>query len=118
MSSERDLQILPIVQESVIHNSKTLYNFQSLTASLFGVAAGILGLESYHGFLFYVIMTLLTSTVFYLVRIAPTSLHSSKSLVDTSAYFRSSFEFWTGGLFSGLAGYILTWTLFYGLVRA
>lgn len=37
---------------------------------------------------------------------------------DTSLYFRSPFELWTGGLLNGLAGFILTWTLFYGLVRA
>ena len=33
-------------------------------------------------------------------------------------YFRGSMEFWTGGLVEGLSGFVLTWTLFYGLVRA
>ena len=37
--------------------SQTLSNLQSLTASIFGAAAGILGLESYSGFLFYFIFT-------------------------------------------------------------
>ena len=31
---------------------------------------------------------------------------------------RGPFEFWTGGLSGALAGFILTWTLFYGLIRA
>lgn len=97
---------------------QTLYNFQSLTASLFGVSAGILGLESYDGFLFYIISTLLTTILFYALRVAPTSVSSGKGPLDTSRYFRAPFEFWTGGLFGGLAGFILTWTLFYGLVRA
>jgi ER membrane protein complex subunit 6 len=56
--------------------------------------------------------------LFYALRVAPTSLSSGKGPLDTSRYFRASFEFWTGGLFNGLAGFILTWTLFYGLVRA
>ncbi|KXX77447.1 ER membrane protein complex subunit 6 [Madurella mycetomatis] len=115
---ELELQISPIVQESLVHNSKTLHNLQSLTASLFGVSAGILGLESYSGFLFYLVFSLLTAVLFYLLRVAPTSLSSGKAPLDTSRYFRGPFEFWTGGLMNGLAGFILTWTLFYGLVRA
>ncbi|KAK0655768.1 Rab5-interacting protein-domain-containing protein [Cercophora newfieldiana] len=124
MPSEKELQISPLVPESIQHNSKTLYNLQSLTASLFGVSAGILGLESYSGFLFYIVFSLLTSLLLYLVRVAPSSSSqtSSKSWasgpVDTSLYFRTPFEFWAGGLINGFAGFILTWTLFYGLVRA
>jgi len=117
-TAEQEFQIHPIVQESVLHNSRSLYNLQSLTASLFGVAAGILGLESYHGFLFYIICSVLTTLLFYVVRVAPTSIPAGKGALDTSRYFRSAYEYWTGGLMNGLAGFILTWTLFYGLVRA
>lgn len=56
--------------------------------------------------------------LFYVLRVAPTSLAAGKQPLDTSRYFRGSYEFWAGGLMNGLAGYILTWTLFYGLVRA
>ncbi|KAK0618278.1 Rab5-interacting protein family [Bombardia bombarda] len=118
MPTERDFQISPVVQDSVVHNSRTLINLQSLTASLFGVGAGILGLESYYGFLFYIICSVLTTLLFYVVRVAPTSIPSGKAAFDTSRYYRSPYEFWTGGLLNGLAGFILTWTLFYGLVRA
>ncbi|KAK4217658.1 Rab5-interacting protein-domain-containing protein [Rhypophila decipiens] len=134
MPTERDFQLSPIVQESVIHNTRTLNNLQSLTSSLFGVAAGILGLESYNGFLFYLVCSILTTVLFYVVRIAPTGIPaaaaaaaSQKSAAggvggsgafDTSRYYRSPYEFWTGGLLNGLAGFILTWTLFFGLVRA
>lgn len=93
-------------------------NLQSLTASIFGIAAGILGLESYSGFLFYFIFTIITTVLFYAFRVAPPSLKSGLGLADTSRFFRSQYEFWAGGMFGGLAGYILTWTLFYGLVRA
>jgi len=116
--TEKELQISPIVPESVMQNTKTLADFQSLLGSIFGAAAGILGLESYSGFLFYFVLTLLTTVLFYVLRVAPTSLKAGLAPLDTSRYFRSRYEFWFGGLFGGLPGYILTWTLFYGLVRA
>ncbi|KAK4205373.1 Rab5-interacting protein-domain-containing protein [Triangularia verruculosa] len=119
---ELDLQISPLVQESLAHNSRTLHNLQSLTASLFGISAGILGLESYSGFLFYLVFSLLTTALFYLLRIAPTALSSPASPTSKAGvlgrYFRSPLDFWTAGVTNGLAGFILTWTLFYGLVRA
>ncbi|KAH6619700.1 Rab5-interacting protein-domain-containing protein [Chaetomium sp. MPI-SDFR-AT-0129] len=118
MPSERELQISPIVQESLVHNTRTLYNLQSLTASLFGVSAGILGLESYAGFLFYLVFSLLAATLVYALRVAPTSLAAGKPLLDTSRYFRGAYDVWAGGLMNGFAGFVLTWTLFYGLVRA
>lgn len=94
-----------------------------MTASLFGIGAGILGLESYSGFLFYVAFSLLTTGLFFVLRVVTASLALRSAgkpvaLLDTSAYFRSPWDFWTGGLSNGLAGYILTWTLFYGLVGA
>ncbi|ERT03059.1 uncharacterized protein SPSK_09986 [Sporothrix schenckii 1099-18] len=123
MPTERDFQIQPLVQESILHNSRTLINVQSLTASLFGVGAGILGLESYNGFLFYIVFSLITTAFFFVFRVMSASLELRRAgkpvnTLDTSAFFRGPFEFWTGGLVNGLAGYILTWTLFFGLVRA
>ncbi|OAA68109.1 DUF786 domain containing protein [Niveomyces insectorum RCEF 264] len=123
MATERDFQINPLVQESIVRNTRILSNLQTLTASLFGVGAGILGLESYNGFLFYVAFSLLTTALFFVFRVLSASLDLQRAgkdvrLLDTGTFFRSPFEFWTGGLSTGLAGYILTWTLFYGLVRA
>lgn len=77
-----------------------------------------MGLESYDGFLFYIAFTLLTALLFYAVRVAPESVAAGKPALDTSRYFRGSLELWTSGLGGSLAGFILTWTLFYGLVRA
>jgi ER membrane protein complex subunit 6 len=37
---------------------------------------------------------------------------------DVEVFFRSAPELWTGGLVDGLSGFVLTWTLTYGLVRA
>ncbi|KAK7228413.1 hypothetical protein V2G26_000583 [Clonostachys chloroleuca] len=116
-SSEQELQIHPIVQESVVHNAKMLSNFHSLTASLFGVTAGILGLESYAGFLLYLVLSVITTLLFYVFQVAPASLSEKKPLFDTTRFFNGALDLWTGGLFSGLSGFVLTWTLFYGLVR-
>jgi ER membrane protein complex subunit 6 len=88
-----------------------------LSASLFGVTAGILGLESYSGFLLYIVLSLITTVLFYIIKVAPDSLSEGRPILDTSRFFRGAMEFWTGGIFSGLSGFVLTWTLFYGLVR-
>ncbi|KAL7930927.1 Rab5-interacting domain-containing protein [Trichoderma chlorosporum] len=116
--SEQELQINPIVQDSVAHNTKTVTNLHSLTASLFGVGAGILGLESYYGFLFYIAFSIITSVLFYVFQIAPSSLAEGRGVLDSSRYYKGALDLWTGGIFNGLPGFILTWTLFYGLVRA
>ncbi|KAJ9669190.1 proliferating cell nuclear antigen [Coniosporium apollinis] len=68
MLDERELAIHPIVQESVQQNARTISNIRNLTASLFGVAAGTLGLESYPGFIFYLLGTLVVSVLILLLR--------------------------------------------------
>jgi len=110
MLSERELQISPLVPESIIHNTKTLTQLHNLTASLFGIGAGILGLESYPGFIFYLVFSLLTSLLVYVFRVRPKG--------DTGMFFQGGMQLWTGGLLDGLSGFVLTWTLAYGLVRA
>ncbi|KAM3547703.1 hypothetical protein ARSEF4850_009857 [Beauveria asiatica] len=116
--SEREYQINPLVQESMIHNGRILSNFQSITAPLFGVTAGVLGLESYTGFLLYLVLSIVATLMFFAIQIAPSSLASAKSTLDPCRYYYSALDFWTGGIFNGLSGFILTWTLFYGLVQA
>lgn len=114
--SEREYQIHPIVQDSIIHNTKTLTNIQSLGATVFGVCAGILGLESYTGFIFYFVFYFILTGLFYLIRVMPSSSSAGLSFLDVSRYYRSNMEFWMGGIFGGLPNYVLTWTLFYGIV--
>jgi hypothetical protein len=126
MLDERELTINPVVQESMMHNARVIYlppvnirhsqltfslqtvsNIRSLTASLFGVAAGILGLESFPGFLFYALGSLVVCVgVVYLPAQAKSYFHAPIS------------DMWVGDLFGGLMSFVLTWTLFYGLVRA
>jgi 1,4-dihydroxy-2-naphthoate octaprenyltransferase len=109
LNEERELAINPIVATSVQHNTQVISNIRSLTASLFGVAAGTLGLESYAGFIFYILGSLLVSAL----------LFALKTGGKPSTYFyRPLGDLWLGDVFGGLSGFVLTWTLFYGLVRA
>lgn len=117
VTKEQENQIDPMVQDAVIRNNKTVSNLHSLTASLYGVTAGILGLESYNGFLLYLALSAVTTVLFYVFHVAPAALREGKPLGDTSTYFRGALDFWTAGVVSGLSGFVLTWTLFYGLVR-
>jgi len=89
--------------------AQTVSNIRALTASLFGVAAGTLGLESLPGFFFYFIGTAVVSLLVF----------SLKAKSDPGAYFfRPLGDFWIGDLFGGLMSFVLTWTLFYGLCNA
>ncbi|KAI9741108.1 MAG: hypothetical protein M1834_002821 [Cirrosporium novae-zelandiae] len=58
---DRDLYISPIVPESLAHNAHVLTQIHSLTSSLLGLCAGILGLESLFGFAFYILGSLFVS---------------------------------------------------------
>ncbi|EGC46268.1 conserved hypothetical protein [Histoplasma capsulatum var. duboisii H88] len=66
---ELSLLINPLVPDSVMHNSRTLSNLHSLTAFLLGICAGILGLQSSYGFIFYLVGTILVSFLFHAVLI-------------------------------------------------
>ncbi|KAF2400544.1 hypothetical protein EJ06DRAFT_530509 [Trichodelitschia bisporula] len=109
MLEERALALKPIVGESMAHNARTVSNIRNLTASLFGVAAGVLGLESYPGFAFFALGTLLVSALVALLR----------TNGNPKAYFyRPVQDLWVGDVLGGMSSFVLTWTLFYGLVRA
>ncbi|KAI9803496.1 MAG: hypothetical protein M1825_001839 [Sarcosagium campestre] len=108
MKDEREYAIAPTVAESVAHNTKTLSQVRNLSASLFGVAAGILGLESYSGFLFYFMGSLLVSVLVWVVL----------AKRRPERYFESIWELVGGELVGGLSSFVLTWTLFFGLIRA
>ncbi|EME38333.1 hypothetical protein DOTSEDRAFT_48585 [Dothistroma septosporum NZE10] len=109
MLDERELAIHPIQPESVQHNARTVSNIRALTASLFGVAAGTLGLESLPGFIFYFLGTAIVSSLIF----------SLKAEQNPKAYFfRPLGDLWAGDMFGGLMSFVLTWTLFYGLCKA
>ena len=100
---------MTLATANICNLPQTLSNIRNLTSSLFGIAAGALGLESYPGFAFYFVATLLTSLLIFLLRVEG----------KTSKFFyRPWGELWMGGIGEGLSSFVLTWTLVYGLVRA
>ncbi|KAK7203211.1 Rab5-interacting protein-domain-containing protein [Myxozyma melibiosi] len=100
--------VAPISSESLAQNTKAVYYIRSVTSTIFGVGAGILGLESYFGFLFYFAGTAYVSLLmfFILAKGKPAEFFTSPSYV------------WTGNAFTGLTSFVLTWTMLYGLVDA
>lgn len=109
MLDERELAISPIQPESVQHNARTVSNIRALTASLFGVAAGTLGLESLPGFIFYFLGTAIVSVLIFQLK----AEQNAKAF-----FFRPTGDLWAGDMFGGLMSFVLTWTLFYGLCKA
>ena len=90
-------------------NDQVVSQIRSLTASLFGVAAGVLGLESLQGFLFYFL-----GTIFISQMISSVLAHG-----EPDRYFEGKWSgLWGKDVFGGLSSFVLTWTLFYGLVRS
>ncbi|KXT07559.1 hypothetical protein AC578_10192 [Pseudocercospora eumusae] len=109
MIDEWELTTHPVVQDSVQHNARTVSNIRALTASLFGVAAGTLGLESWPGFIFYFFGSAIVSVLIFTL----------KADSDAKSYFFRPFgDLWAGDMFGGLMSFVLTWTLFYGLCKA
>jgi hypothetical protein len=61
------------------------------------------------GFLFYALGSLVVSLLIFFLR----------ANVQAKSYFHAPVaDLWVGDLFGGLMSFVLTWTLFYGLVRA
>ncbi|KAI9753649.1 MAG: hypothetical protein M4579_005058 [Chaenotheca gracillima] len=109
MIDEKELAIHPVVGDSVMHNARTLSNIRNLTASLFGVAAGILGLESYPGFIFYLVGSLIVSGLIW----------ATLAERRPNRYFANPvMDVCSSDVIGGLSSFVLTWTLFFGLIRA
>ncbi|KAK4628979.1 Proliferating cell nuclear antigen [Fulvia fulva] len=93
MLDERELAISPIQPESVQHNARTVSNIRALTASLFGVAAGTLGLESLPGFIFYFLGTAIVSVLIFQLK----AEQNAKAF-----FFRPTGDLWAGDMFGVL----------------
>lgn len=136
-AEDRALAINPLVPDCIAHNTRVCFRFhfspllsfplpfpdfllsiplltpqvlstlRSLTASLFGIASGILGLESWRGFLFYMLGMLVVSAL----------VNGVLARGRAEMYFQSPLrELWAGEVLGGLSSFVMTWTLFYGLV--
>ncbi|KAF9035909.1 hypothetical protein BJ165DRAFT_1533387 [Panaeolus papilionaceus] len=111
---------------NIIFNS-TLNNVKFISACFTGAAAGILGLQNFQGFLFFIASTLLTSALTYVINL---NGRPSRYLVGFHQAAAAKPGPSPGGLAS-LSGalellnpgqdnaftFVLMWTLFYGIVH-
>ncbi|EEP81790.1 conserved hypothetical protein [Uncinocarpus reesii 1704] len=100
-NQELSLLINPLVPDSVTHNTRTLSNIHSLSSFLLGLAAGILGLRSSGGFIFYLLGTLFVSLLFHALLIGFDNGDKTGGL-GVGAYFPGNGEIVGGGKGKGL----------------
>ena len=89
-----------------MHNTKALNFARTSLSVLSGAAAGILGLASVYGFLFYLLTSALLGAHYVLA--------ASRS---ESQHFLARGQLLTGFVAENLFTYVLTWTLVYGCVH-
>lgn len=96
-----------ILNEGAIRYNNYLLDYcQTSVSALSGCAAGILGLTGLVGFAFYLVCSLVISTIIFV------------SLGERfEKYFLSKQFIFTGVLWSGIQTYLLFWTFLYGMVH-
>lgn len=91
---------------AITYNNHLLEYCRTSMSALAGSTAGIIGLTSLYGFIFYIIMVLILWMMIM-----------SKAGSDYSRYFTSPSAVLTNGFLSGLTTYVLFWTFLYGMVH-
>lgn len=87
-------------------NENSLEQCRTSVSALSGCVAGILGLTSYKGFLFYGLsMLLLSFLIYFFIR------------NEHRKFFTSLNHVFVNGFFNGLLTYVLFWTFLYGIVH-
>ncbi|UJR35554.1 hypothetical protein I4U23_028307 [Adineta vaga] len=87
-------------------NENSLEQCRTSVSALSGCVAGIIGLTSYKGFLFYAFsMILLSFLIFAFIR------------REHRKFFTSLNHVFVNGFFNGLLTYVLFWTFLYGIVH-
>ena len=89
-----------------MHNAKSLNFSRTSLSVLAGVVAGILGLTSLYGFLFYIIVSGVLGLYYLLSEATSDAVH-----------FLNKQQLVTGFVAENLFTYILVWTLMYGCVH-
>ncbi|CAF0799757.1 unnamed protein product [Rotaria sordida] len=91
---------------AVRFNENSLEQCRTSVSALSGCVAGIIGLTSYKGFLFYGFsMFLLSVLIFMFIR------HEHRK------FFTGLNHVFVNGFFNGLLTYVLFWTFLYGMVH-
>lgn len=103
--------------------TQTLSNIRSISALLLGISAGILGLESTNGFLFYLLGSCFVSAIFHFVLAGG---HPDKYFAGSGSRGEDGKsgsgawrEIWLGGgMFTeALSGFVLGWAGVGGVIR-
>jgi len=103
---EKSGEIVAYSELAIRQNHALLEYCRTSMSALAGCTAGILGLTSYQGFVFYV----LTAVLLWLLLLFQAGPSWNK-------FFRSRLPILTGSLTGGLFTYILFWTFIYGMVH-
>ncbi|EPX71988.1 ER membrane protein complex subunit 6 [Schizosaccharomyces octosporus yFS286] len=99
-------KIQPFVTESAVHNERVVSFIRNMTLSVFGCSAGILGITSYHGILFYLFSYLFVSFLIYTMKMGG----------NVREFYQPGLKFWYAKVIEGAPSFVLFWTLFYSLV--
>ena len=107
-SSNESRKVEPVLYSEVAVrlNENSLEQCRTSVSALSGCVAGILGLTSYKGFLFYAFSMFFLSFLIYLyIR------------NEHRKFFTSLNHIFINGFFNGLLTYVLFWTFLYGMVH-
>eukprot|EP00250_Pteridium_aquilinum_P027635 c3536_g1_i1 orf=113-478(+) len=92
--------------ENIQHNMRTIYYSRTFLSIIGGVVAGVLGLTSITGFLFYFAIMMATSAGVAL-----------KAGLNIERYFDSWNRITLDGLTAGLMSFVLFWSFAYDIVH-
>lgn len=107
-SSNESRKVEPVLYSEIAVrlNENSLEQCRTSVSALSGCVAGILGLTSYKGFLFYAFsMFFLSSLIYLYIR------------NEHRKFFTSLNHIFINGFFNGLLTYVLFWTFLYGMVH-
>ncbi|ESO08736.1 hypothetical protein HELRODRAFT_156500 [Helobdella robusta] len=91
---------------AIRHNANLLEYCRTSVSALSGSVAGIIGLTSLYGFIFYFLTAFVMSLMLMI-----------KAGSEWPKYIRSRIVLFSNGLMGGLFTYILFWTFLYGMVH-
>ena len=93
-------------EQAMRRNTSIIDYCRTSGAAIAGATAGILGLTGLYGFGFFIVYSIVLSTML-----------AAKAGTNWSDYFRSRRDVWFSGVLGGLFTYVLLWTFLYGMVH-
>jgi hypothetical protein len=100
----------PVVSsEALSHNMLQMQYLRAWAAISSGLVAGLLGLESFSGFAFYALVSLLLS--------GSTYTFATNGLFSSASFWVSPSQWLSQDVLANAPSYVLFWTLSYGLLH-